>query len=237
MIHSPTLNLHAQADEATPIPRRSCLPAITPQLQRSYQCIHHAFVVHALHHSRLDAIIDVDGDAISYGRLLMLSGRLAARLQAEGVQRGSRVCLVVHQDALACIVSVLAILRAGATYVPVHGQDVPDDALTAILENVDPVFVVFCKMGLNRAANIRMPYGCLEDMMAECDQYHPMPAVGCADASQTTDIAYIIYEFGALALLCISELCDEPVPFTLQALLENLAQPESVIKRSWKVSA
>lgn len=61
MIHSPTLNLHAQADEAKPVPRRSCLPAITPQLQRSYQCIHHAFVVHALHHPRLDAIIDVDG--------------------------------------------------------------------------------------------------------------------------------------------------------------------------------
>lgn len=202
MIHSPIHNSRTQADKTTPVSESGCLPALTPQLQRTYQCIHHAFVVHALNHPRLDAVIDVDGTATSYGRLLMLSGRLAARLQAEGVQRGSCVCLVVHQDALACIVSVLAILRAGAAYVPVHGQDVPDDALAAILENVDPAFVIFCKTGLNRAANIRMPYGCLEDMMAECNQSLVAPAVGNVDSSQATDIAYIIYEFGALALPC-----------------------------------
>ncbi|EPT03986.1 hypothetical protein FOMPIDRAFT_1046460 [Fomitopsis schrenkii] len=113
---------------------------------------------------------------MSYGRLFMLSGRLAARLQAEGVQKGSRVCLVVHQDAVACIVSVLAIIRAGAAYVPVDGQDVPGDALAAILENVDPSFVIFCKTAFDRAANFRMPYGCLEVMVTECDQSQVMPA-------------------------------------------------------------
>lgn len=158
-------------------------------------------MVHALNHPRLDSVIDVDGNAMSYGRLLMLSGRLAARLQAEGVQRGSRVCIVVHQDAVACIVSVLAILRAGAAYVPVDGQDVPDNSLAAISESVDPTFVIFCKTAFNRAANVRMPYGCLDIMVAECDQSQGMPAVGYTDTCQATDIAYIMYEFGASILL------------------------------------
>ncbi|KAH9937162.1 uncharacterized protein B0H18DRAFT_189064 [Fomitopsis serialis] len=110
--HSPLSTEDTQASEGASTVGQRHFPATRPRLQTSYECIHHAFVVHALCHPRLDAVVDSDGNATSYVRLLMLSGRLAARLQKQGVRRGTRVCLVVHHS-IGYIVGMLAVLRLG----------------------------------------------------------------------------------------------------------------------------
>ncbi|KAI0734584.1 hypothetical protein C8Q72DRAFT_400494 [Fomitopsis betulina] len=57
---------------------------------------------------------------------------------------------------------------------------------------------------------VRMPYGCLDIMVAECDQSQGMPAVGYTDTCQATDIAYIMYEFGSSSKHSNSENCTFP---------------------------
>lgn len=59
-----------------------------------------------------------EGSELSYGALWELSTRLAAALAAAGIGRGHRVGILMPKSP-ECVVAMLGILRAGATYVPV----------------------------------------------------------------------------------------------------------------------
>lgn len=59
-----------------------------------------------------------DAHSLSYGQLWALSGRLAAHLHAAGIGRGARVGMLLPKSP-ECVVAMLGVLRAGATYVPV----------------------------------------------------------------------------------------------------------------------
>ena len=56
--------------------------------------------------------------ALRYGELWESSGRVAGFLRARGVARGSRVGILMPKSA-ECVVAMLGVLRAGATYVPI----------------------------------------------------------------------------------------------------------------------
>ncbi|MGW2374840.1 amino acid adenylation domain-containing protein [Kitasatospora sp. NPDC001683] len=66
-----------------------------------------------------DAVAVVDGDrALTYRRLDELAGRLAGRLIGRGVRRGDRVAVLMERSA-DLVVTLLAVWKAGAAYVPV----------------------------------------------------------------------------------------------------------------------
>ncbi|MER7668259.1 amino acid adenylation domain-containing protein [Kitasatospora sp. NPDC096128] len=66
-----------------------------------------------------DAVAVVDGDrTLTYRRLDELSGRLAGRLTGRGVRRGDRVAVLMERSA-DLVVTLLAVWKAGAAYVPV----------------------------------------------------------------------------------------------------------------------
>ncbi|MEV4647997.1 AMP-binding protein [Saccharopolyspora sp. NPDC049357] len=67
--------------------------------------------------------LEVDGAALTYAELRELVERLAARLQAAGPPR--RVGLLANRSVLACA-GYLAVLRAGATVVPLNPQHPPE---------------------------------------------------------------------------------------------------------------
>ncbi len=56
--------------------------------------------------------------SLTYGALWEQSGRLAAAIAARGIGRGHRVGIVLPKS-VECVVAMLGIMRAGATYVPV----------------------------------------------------------------------------------------------------------------------
>lgn len=68
---------------------------------------------------RPDATAVVAGDrTLTYGELEAASNRLARALEEAGCERGDRVCLFVPKSPEA-LVAMLAVLKAGAAYVPV----------------------------------------------------------------------------------------------------------------------
>ncbi|HEX9138253.1 MAG TPA: AMP-binding protein, partial [Steroidobacteraceae bacterium] len=60
-----------------------------------------------------------DGAALTYGELLRWSAQLANLLRAEGIVPGDRVAVQVEKSATA-VVLYLAVLRAGAVYLPLN---------------------------------------------------------------------------------------------------------------------
>lgn len=79
-----------------------------------------------------DATAVVAGtDRLSYRELADRSGRLAASLRAHGVRRGELVGLIAGRD-LDTVIGMLAILKAGAGYVPLD-PDYPVERLRFII--------------------------------------------------------------------------------------------------------
>ena len=72
------------------------------------------------------------GDQITYGELGRHADRLATRLVRHGVRPGDRVALVVRRG-IPMVVGILAILKAGAAYVPQDAKMVRTPALRHIL--------------------------------------------------------------------------------------------------------
>ncbi|MDA1362139.1 amino acid adenylation domain-containing protein [Glycomyces luteolus] len=72
------------------------------------------------------------GERITYGELERHANRLAARLVREGVRPGDRVALVVRRG-IPMVVGILAILKAGAAYVPQDAKMVRNPVLRHIL--------------------------------------------------------------------------------------------------------
>jgi long-chain acyl-CoA synthetase len=78
--------------------------------------------VYAMAERRPDKTALIDGDRrLSYGALADAARRLAGTLQARGVGRGERVLLLLPNGA-DLVISILAVLDAGAAFVPVHPQ-------------------------------------------------------------------------------------------------------------------
>ena len=67
--------------------------------------------------------LDDGGGALSYRELMALVIRVAARMNAAGVRRGDRVGIRMPSGSRELYVSILAVLAAGAAYVPVDADD------------------------------------------------------------------------------------------------------------------
>jgi non-ribosomal peptide synthetase-like protein len=68
------------------------------------------------------AIEDADG-SVSYAELVAQAGRVAAALHAHGVRRGDRVGVRMPSGERGLYIAILAVLSAGAAYVPVDADD------------------------------------------------------------------------------------------------------------------
>ncbi|MGX2997535.1 amino acid adenylation domain-containing protein [Streptomyces sp. JNUCC 64] len=88
-----------------------------------------------------DAVAVVDGERrLSYAELDAAAARLAARLTADGVRRGDRVAVLLERSA-DLLVTLLAVWRAGAAYVPVDA-DYPAERIAFLLTDSAPTTVV-----------------------------------------------------------------------------------------------
>jgi len=102
-------------------------------------------LLHELFEARADerrevAALEVQGRAISYSELDGFANRLARHLWERGVRRGSRVGLLLRRSAEA-YGAILAVLKAGAAYVPLDPAHTTDRTMYA-LEDSDAVALV-----------------------------------------------------------------------------------------------
>ncbi|MCB0017761.1 MAG: AMP-binding protein, partial [Anaerolineales bacterium] len=134
----------------------------------AYDTMHEAFTAQAI---ALPGAIAAEhlGQQISYGELNHQAERLAAHLATLGVQPGDNVALFL-QRSIPMVVGIMAILKAGAAYVPQHAGVAPEAQLRHILA-VANIRVVLTLSHLQET--VPCPDGCLllciDEFMATAD--------------------------------------------------------------------
>lgn len=155
------------------------------------------------------AVIDHTGISITYERLDNLSALLADFLRKNDVRGGSRVVLLA-QRSVAHIVAIIAVLRAGATYVPLDGDTIPDSMLESVIRDCEPAFVLLSRGCIDRKSALQCGYACVEDVLDSLiSSEYSSSLQGRVDlAVQPTDCAYIIYTSGENCLVGQLNTCE-----------------------------
>ncbi|PCC73750.1 amino acid adenylation domain-containing protein [Nannocystis exedens] len=135
-----------------------------------------------------DAVAIVDGDeTLTYAQLDRRANRLAHRLRALGVGRGSLVGVVANRT-IATFVAVLAILKAGGAYVPLD-PSYPGQRLAFIVEDAALRWIV-----ADPAAVARLPP---HTALLVAPDAHPFPEDRPALELDADDLAYVLYTSGS----------------------------------------
>jgi enterobactin synthetase component F len=156
-----------------------------------------ALIVEAMRaHPKADALV-YGPNILSYAELDARTAALAQRLRDQGVQRGDIVAVAIPRS-IELVLALVAILRAGAAYLPLDLNH-PRERLATILRSAAPRLV----LSMNRLRAL-LPEDanplCLNS--CEADSLHadqPLPsAAGLAiDPPRPDDAAYVIYTSGS----------------------------------------
>ncbi|AHY58929.1 non-ribosomal peptide synthetase [Stenotrophomonas rhizophila] len=138
-------------------------------------------------HANPDATaLEFDGQRLTHAQLEQRSRAVALQLQAMGVGRESRVVVALPRS-LELVVGLVAILRAGAAYLPVDLTH-PDQRLARILASAQPSCVLADDTAAARFAGYRV----LAPAQWSADDARELP-----DTVQPQDAAYVIYTSGS----------------------------------------
>ncbi|TBU22229.1 AMP-binding protein [Dichomitus squalens] len=135
---------------------------------------------------------DILDRQLTYADLHARSVRLARQLKDRGVCRGSHVCLVLERS-LEHLVSLFAVLRLGAAYIPLDGTLVPQSVLRDVVNDARPAVILVSKAHAARSGSVEGKWYCIEDLL-DADE-HMGPETRFDDA-RPEDPAYIIFTSG-----------------------------------------
>jgi non-ribosomal peptide synthetase-like protein len=121
------------------------------------------------------------------------TNRLSRVLRSRGIHRGDRVAFVLPRGA-DTVLLIVAILKAGAAYVPI-ASDSPPTRIAGCLEDARPALLVA------EASHAVLPEGELEcaelgELLKELEAFPPEPLDAAEIGLQETDLAYIIFTSG-----------------------------------------
>jgi amino acid adenylation domain-containing protein/non-ribosomal peptide synthase protein (TIGR01720 family) len=165
--------------------------------------------------------LQVDGQSLSYGQLNAQANRLAHRLIDNGVGPGKRVGLALNRGPQ-LIVSLLAVLKSGAAYVPLDPK-YPAERLAYMIGD-SRLDVLLCESGLlEDVSGVRRLS--LEDNAGYSDSNPSNHAL--AD-----DLAYIIYTSGstgqpkgvAIAHAALREFCQTAADYSVLSASDRVLQ-------------
>ena len=154
--------------------------------------VHELFEARAAAAPDAPAVLD-DGRTLSYGQLNAQANRLAHQLLALGVTREDRVAICAERS-IAAIVGVLAILKAGAAYVPLDPA-LPDKRLAYMLGDCAPA-VLLIGPGLGQRLPAMSAQTLELDATEQWSQYSDANPVKRAPGELGT-VAYVIYTSGS----------------------------------------
>ena len=137
------------------------------------------------------AALCVDGQALSYRELEQRADTLAGRLQARGVLSGQIVGLCVGRG-MDMMIAMLAILKAGAAYLPLD-PDYPHDRLQYMMEDSQTPLVVTTRVMAQTLA-IGANKACLLDA---ADEVVTTRQQAFAEPDTVARVAYLMYTSGS----------------------------------------
>ncbi|WAT31391.1 non-ribosomal peptide synthetase [Pseudomonas sp. GXZC] len=169
------------------------------------------------------------GDArLSYAQLNAHANRLAHRLLALGVGPGQRVGLAARRGPQ-LIVSLLAVLKSGAAYVPLD-PSYPLDRLTYMLSD-SRLDLLLSEIGL--LADLPLPQG-LErvDFTASGTELADYPSTNPLNHTSAADLAYVIYTSGstgqpkgvAIDHAALGQFCDSAEAYSCLSAADRVLQ-------------
>ncbi|MFF2045031.1 amino acid adenylation domain-containing protein [Kitasatospora sp. NPDC058170] len=163
-----------------------------------------AFLEHARRSPRSTAVL-AGGERLDYGGLERASARIADRLHALGLPRGSTVALCVPRSA-GYVTAALGVLRSGHAFLPVD-PELPRTRLGFVLADADAAAVVVETAGDAAALGGRLPTVALDEPVLDAPAAAPSPAGPAPDAEEPdaegpgpADAAYVITTSGSTGL-------------------------------------
>lgn len=132
---------------------------------------------------------------LSYQELERHANQLAHHLLEKNIQEGSVVGILLERSAH-CYISILAILKTGAAYVPLE-VEYPDDRINYILDDLD-FDTIITNSGQLQERALKLPASILLDkeqtFISKQPQHRPdLPKLGHSDES----LCYVIYTSGS----------------------------------------
>ncbi|WP_194788519.1 non-ribosomal peptide synthetase [Pseudomonas sp. UFMG81] len=150
--------------------------------------VHALFEAQAARTPQARAVVQGE-EVIGYAELNRAANRLAHQLIALGVQRGARVALCLPRTPQR-LVALLAVLKAGAAYVPVDPA-YPAERIAYLLQDSTPALV------LAESGNPRLPYG-IARLDLDHGGWHGAPEHDPqVPGLSADDLAYVVYTSGS----------------------------------------
>lgn len=190
----------------SPLPKTSTDPRISPpnyslafgrNVPVRPETLCDAFTLAVSKCSTYAAIEHVDC-SISYEDLDADNYRLATSLLSYDVGRGTRVCLLAERG-IPFVTGIFAILKTGASYIPLDGNITTDHQLRFILEDANPTLFLCSRRFLSRASRFSdlIRVAVLEDLLLRdytslCNPRSDFLSTIC----MPPDEAYVIYTSG-----------------------------------------
>jgi amino acid adenylation domain-containing protein len=163
------------------------------------QCIHELIEAQVARTPQAIAVSH-EGATLSYAGLNERANRLAHHLRASGVRPDQRVAICAERS-LELVVGLLAILKAGAAYVPLD-PEYPPERLAWMLQDCAPAMLLTQQALVPRLAPLApaVPPLALDQAApawAECEASNPLAA---ANGLHDRHLAYVIYTSGSTGL-------------------------------------
>ncbi|MGJ0489264.1 amino acid adenylation domain-containing protein, partial [Methylobacter sp.] len=159
-------------------------------------CIHELFEAQVVRSPEADAVV-WDGGRLSYAELNVKANQLAHHLRSLGVKPDDRVAICLERG-FELVISLLAVLKAGAAYVPLDPA-YPEDRLAYMLADSAPL-ALLTDSGLKVRLADRSAGARLIDLSSDAAQWAHQPSdnpdlavVGLTPAH----LAYVIYTSGS----------------------------------------
>ncbi|WP_246797359.1 non-ribosomal peptide synthetase [Burkholderia perseverans] len=153
--------------------------------------IHRLFEAHAARTPEAVAVV-CDGQRLGYGELNARANRLAHRLIAAGVKPDDRVAICVERG-LGMIVGLLAVLKAGAGYVPLDPA-YPVERLAYTLNDSAPLAVLVQADTRDVLGELSVPVIAIDEAADASDARADNPDV---PGVTSRSLAYVIYTSGS----------------------------------------
>ncbi|HEV3329978.1 MAG TPA: Pls/PosA family non-ribosomal peptide synthetase [Bryobacteraceae bacterium] len=167
---------------------------VARETQTQEHGLHEIFEAQA--EKRPDSIAVIfDQEEVSYGELDQRTNRLARHLQKRGVGRGSVVAMLLPRSVDA-YVTLLAILKAGAAYVPIDPM-YPADRVAYILEDSGADVLVTRSSLADRHQTFDGTVVCVDADAGSIAAEGPTPLPRDENRVEPEDLCYIIYTSGS----------------------------------------
>lgn len=179
----------------------------------------HEFFESQVRKGPVNIALTIDGLSVTYLELNKLSNQLAHLLISKGVKSGTVVGLIYDKN-FSMIISIMAILKSGATYLPID-PDYPEERKLFMLTNSKAEFLLI--QDESKKIKVNVSEEIIFNNKNECDAY----SIQNPDLRlSSSDAAYIIYTSGTTGTPkgtiishgnVISLLCNKPSNFNFNS--------------------